>query len=283
MGSEFTYEFPESGSFISTLTLYLKKTGKNKVADELKGCNISFTDTGRFSQGRWDEYYVILYLEVPIEKLDYFDDATRETVRETANKIMPRDAGYLIGSVEVSPKIISPNEIESSGLNIEDITSAMSYKLANLLSDDIIEKGKEMAEAYLYMYCVENSLRQYIGNKGINAYGPEYFLKFKIPRDVATSIEKRKEDERKNAWLSVCRGSNLYYLDFIELSKIIEQNWGIFKDDLPSLEWIRSKISEMAQCRNLIAHNSYIADHEKDVIRTNYESIMRQLGYIDDK
>lgn len=283
MGDQYTYLFPDSSSFISTLVKYLMSKGNKEIAEKLRGCDCSFTDTGSFTHSRWNEHYAILYLEVPMEKLDYFDETIQKTVCEAANRIMPRSAGYLIGFIEIQLKIVTTDEIESSGLDIEDIMSSMSDKLINLLPDDIIEKGKEMAEAYLYMYYVENSLRQYIEYKGTGVYGPDYFSKFSIPREVSTSITKRKESERKNSWLSVCRGSILYYLDFIELSKIIEQNWEIFKDDLPSLEWIRTKISEMAQCRHLIAHNSYIADHEKDVIRTNYESIMRQLGYINDK
>jgi hypothetical protein len=34
----------------------------------------------------------------------------------------------------------------------------------------------------------------------------------------------------------------------------------------------------MADCRNLVAHNSFIEEHGRNVIKTNYVSILRQLN-----
>lgn len=67
-------------------------------------------------------------------------------------------------------------------------------------------------------------------------------------------------------------------MDFKELGDIIINNWGVFSIYFPDQAWIRTKIEEMGNCRNLIAHNSYVDDHDRDVIRLNFKGIMRQLG-----
>jgi hypothetical protein len=44
----------------------------------------------------------------------------------------------------------------------------------------------------------------------------------------------------------------------------------LFSPYVPDMSWIMSKISEFSKCRNLVAHNSYLENHEKDVVRVNY-------------
>jgi hypothetical protein len=43
-----------------------------------------------------------------------------------------------------------------------------------------------------------------------------------------------------------------------------------FSPYVPDMSWIMSKISDFSKFRNLVAHNSYLENHEKDVVRVNY-------------
>jgi len=88
----------------------------------------------------------------------------------------------------------------------------------------------------------------------------------------------RKDQEEKNAWLSIRGESDLFYMDFKELGDLILNNWDTFKDSFPDQAWIKSKIDELGNCRNLIAHNSYVGEHERNVINVNYRSIIKQLS-----
>jgi hypothetical protein len=79
--------------------------------------------------------------------------------------------------------------------------------------------------------------------------------------------------------LPLFRGNNpLFYLDFKDLGTLILNNWESFKTYFPNQAWISAKIEELAHCRNLVAHNSYLGKHERDVIRVNFDSIVKQIG-----
>jgi hypothetical protein len=67
-------------------------------------------------------------------------------------------------------------------------------------------------------------------------------------------------------------------LDFDDLADLIRNNWALFEDDFPTQEWITSKISELAKCRNLVAHNSYLGKDERDLIRVIFIQILKQLS-----
>jgi hypothetical protein len=97
-------------------------------------------------------------------------------------------------------------------------------------------------------------------------------------KSVKNAIAMRKQNEQLNKWMSVRGGSDLFYLDFKDLADVITNNWPLFSGCFPDQAWIRTKIEEMANCRNLVAHNSYLQEHERDVLRTNFTSIIRQVG-----
>jgi hypothetical protein len=52
----------------------------------------------------------------------------------------------------------------------------------------------------------------------------------------------------------------------------------LFKPYFPQQSWIATKIDELGNCRNLVAHNSYLGKHERDVIRVNFNSIIKQIS-----
>jgi hypothetical protein len=95
---------------------------------------------------------------------------------------------------------------------------------------------------------------------------------------VKKGIEVRKVAEAKNNWISIRGESDLFYLDFSDIGDLITNNWEIFKAYFPDQAWISSKINELGRCRNLVAHNSNLGSHEKDVIRVDFNSIIRQLN-----
>jgi len=97
---------------------------------------------------------------------------------------------------------------------------------------------------------------------------------------VKKAIESRKKQEVKKQWMRIRGDSDLFYLDFKDLSPIILNNWDLFENYFPDQAWISTKIEELGDCRNLVAHNSYIGDHEKDLIRVYYKSILKQINIL---
>ncbi|MBN1244713.1 hypothetical protein JXA31_03880 [Candidatus Bathyarchaeota archaeon] len=147
-----------------------------------------------------------------------------------------------------------------------------------IMPDNIKAKAKVMSEVYLYTYCAENALRAFIEGVSIKNFGPEYLPKLKLNTDMQGKIKERKQLQEKKKWLSARGTSDIFYLDIDDLGWIIANNWDIFKTYFPRLDWITVNISEIADCRNQVAHHSYLQEHERDVIRTDFYKILKQIG-----
>ena len=132
-----------------------------------------------------------------------------------------------------------------------------------------------MSEIYLYIYFVENCLRQIIEN--VQSANPITF-----PRDVTNTIAKNKTSEQQNKFLPLRGNSDLYYRDFVQLQQIIAHNWETFKSYFPQQDqhWLRVKIEDMYRVRNLVAHCGYVTKDEFEMIKSNFKMILRQLKFL---
>lgn len=146
----------------------------------------------------------------------------------------------------------------------------LTEETLSILPEDLVVKARHMSKAYEYLYCIENILRIFIDNH------PEK-SKIQIPVSVRKTINERKNEEAKHKWIALRGNSDLYYMDFKDLKGLIVSNYDVFKNDFPSEHWITAKIEDLARCRNLIAHNSFLDKHELDLIKANFNSIARQL------
>lgn len=281
--SDFTYKIPDSTNYIRALIAHLKRAGEDKLVELLSSAKCSISNTGLFSGQRWNANRTEVIFHIPKSKYDKLDDYISKDVRLTligcCDKVMPKDAGLDVMEVE----FVLEFDIDESQKDLEEDLRSIESTLEKTISSftlprDVLNKGKEMAEVYLYLYAVENYMRIFIEKVADKNYGSDYFSKLTIPRNVHDNIEKRKMQESTNRWLRVRGNSELFYLDFKELGTLIQNNWAIFKDYFPDQSWINSKMDELGNCRNLVAHNSYIGDHERDVIRVNFNSIVRQLN-----
>ena len=144
---------------------------------------------------------------------------------------------------------------------------------------DIAEKGNEMTNAYLNLYLLENFLRIFIDNKAINKFGKSYWDQLIIRKDVKTNVNIRQQQEKQSKWLSIRGKSKIFYTDFDDLRKIIISNWKIlFEDFFPKETWITSRLEDLYELRNRIAHNSYLDKNDQNTIETYANHIYKQLG-----
>jgi hypothetical protein len=194
---------------------------------------------------------------------------------------MPLDVGYDVTGVDFALALDNLEKSESIENEIIDISTSLANNASGFtLPSDILTKVHEMSEIYLYLYIVENFLRLFIENVCKSLYGDQYFSTILVSKEVKKSLSIRKSEEARNQWISVRGGSELFYLDFKDLGDIIINNWTVFSGFFPDQAWIKTKIDELANCRNLVAHNSVVGDHEQDVIRVNFKSILRQIKAI---
>ncbi|MCU9614047.1 Swt1 family HEPN domain-containing protein [Caldibacillus lycopersici] len=282
----FTYNLSFSNEKLLDGLIYkLKRMQEHELAQLLRGASLSI-ETGGYSyydggRGRPDAMATNIYLYVNPINIDGLDnDNTKELLRATLDKLIPAEVGYDVKRVIIEIDLSKDFELEDDLISdLEKQSDRLSGKiLSKILPTDIKEKGYYMAEVYTYLYAVENSLRLFIEEVCKDVYGDDYFSKITVPNPLRNTITNRVEKAQANKWLSVRGDSKLFYLDFKDLGAIISNNWDVFKKYFPSQDFIIPKIDEMAECRNLIAHNSIVHETERSVIKTYYNVILKQIS-----
>lgn len=186
-----------------------------------------------------------------------------------------KSLGYSIDDGHVISDFGESVEIEQV---VNEIIRETSVDIVGeFLPEDIKTKAIDMSSAYVLLYCIENSLRIFVEKICYNQYGDGFIQKIKMSTDLERKIKNRKAEEETNKWLSVRGGNDLFYLDLDDLGKIIQNNWDLFKGFFPSQNWIVVKIEEIAKCRNLIAHNSYIKTDDRKLLPLYYKHILKHI------
>ncbi|MBP1932026.1 Swt1 family HEPN domain-containing protein [Ammoniphilus resinae] len=281
----FTYSLPfENEKLLDGILFELKRRKEYELSQLLRGSRISIEEGGYSyyaGGGRHNAHaaYVTLYVNpMNIDILE--DDTTKKLLTSICDTLIPAEVGFDVKSVSFSIDLTKDYELEDDLIiDLEKQSDRISGKiLAKILPQDVKEKGYYMSEIYTYLYAVENSLRLFIEDVFKTKYGEDYFEKVTVPSALKRTLEQRINDAESKKWLSVRGESKLFYLDFKDLGTLISNNWDVFKDAFPSQEFILSKINEMADCRNLIAHNSLVNETERNVIKTYYNVILKQIS-----
>lgn len=80
------------------------------------------------------------------------------------SNLIPPNVGFDVKSVSFTMDLSKDFELEDDLIaDLEKNVNSISYRvIGELLPEDIRIKGYQMAEAYTYLYSVENSLRLFI-------------------------------------------------------------------------------------------------------------------------
>ncbi|WP_148550645.1 Swt1 family HEPN domain-containing protein [Paraclostridium bifermentans] len=275
----FTYCIPISDErYMKGILNELKRKKEFEIYSLLNGGSVSIKDSGTYSLyigncGRPDAHGVYITFSVNPNSINELekDDITQK-LKTLCNNLIDPNCGFDVKGVNYIPDLIKDWDLEGDlSIEFEGKSKNISDKvLKEFLPIDIKEKGYEMAEIYTYLYAIENSLRLFIEKVGGE--------NLRISTPLKRSIQVRKDNENKNLWLSVRGNLDLFYLDFKDLKTIIVSNWSLFESYFPSQEFITSKIAEIAECRNKVAHNSYINVDERNLIKSYYTSILGQIS-----
>jgi len=280
--SDFSYTPPDEGKFFKGVLQLLQKRNLVEHIKILRNAKCEFDVSSSFSHVRWNGMYTTVVFRLPMndfELLNLEDQGLKTPLIKICSDLMPPNAGLDVLNVEFCPSLESIDGNDNLHDDLDEIVNNLAKQSSNFsLPDDVMVKGQQMAEVYLYLYVVENYLRLFIEKVLTEKFGLAYFANVVVPKSILNGIVVRKEQEKKNLWIGVRGNSDLFYFDFKDLGVLIQNNWDIFKIYFPDQAWISSKIDEMGNCRNLVAHNSVIGEHERDVIRINFRSITKQLN-----
>lgn len=285
--TEYTFVLPFSEEkLLKGILLELKRANETDLHMYLQKSVLSIEDLGtsyyvdRSSGSRWNAKGISVKFSVNPNLLDNIDNLNiKQKLKVICGRLIPSSVGFDIKDVIFAPDLFTDFDLEDDILtDFENMVNRSSNSIMRkLLPDDIKEKGLYMSEVYTYLYMVENSLRLFIETISKEKYGEEYIEHITIPTSLKRSIISRKEKEEDQKWLSVRGNNDLFYLDFKDISSLITNNWSIFQYYFPSQEFLVQKITEMADCRNLIAHNSFIGKNERDLIKVYYNAILKQI------
>lgn len=275
----FTYKLPNNEAFynamkIIALSMNMPQDEKDKLQRFLDvGC-CEITNTGNFSEKRWNAYNANVNIFIPLDRYAEFgnDVFLKSIILRACEQVLPDSVGFDILEVFVSPQLDAEEPLNV----IDEINEASIESEIIELNDDLIGKGKQMAKAYIILYVLENRLREFIHKVLTEKIGADYSSA--ISPKLHTHIDQLKEQERTKKWLPLRGDNDLYYLDFSKLSDLIINNWGHFEDIIPDQHWIKVKLDEMYNIRCLIAHNSYISDENFELLNVTTKQILKQIN-----
>lgn len=280
--SEFTYIIPNEKAFMNAVMQMLPIRGLESLTDVFLNAKCEIRVSPAFSRARWNAYYTTIDFRVPIAKyqlIDLQNGKLHDSLLVICDDLMPKNAGYDVMEVTISPLIELEEESSSLSRDLDEMISGLSSRENTFsLPKDIKEIGQYMAEAYIYLYIIENFLRLFIEKVLTEKFGSSDLKSITVSKSILSGIEQRKNQEKKNLWLSVRGNSDLFYFDFKDLGLLIQNNWEIFKEYFPDQAWICSKLEEMGNCRNLVAHNSIIGEDERNLIKLYFRNITKQLS-----
>jgi len=135
----------------------------------------------------------------------------------------------------------------------------------------------KMSSIYTAFFCFENSVRELVSSRLKERYGNDWWNSC-APQKVKTKVDTRKKKEATNRWHDPRGAEEIYYADFGDLSDIIINKWNDFEDFFPDQDWIRNRLSDLENSRNVIAHNSLLSERDIIRIKSHLGDWIRQVG-----
>jgi Swt1-like HEPN len=171
-------------------------------------------------------------------------------------------------------------EMEQDGVAIRSATDPTALQRVLPLEDfssEIRMQAMSNLPAYLAFFCLENAVRELIGDRMTEQHGPGWWAT-EVGRAIQEKVTSRRDKEGANRWHSRRGATEIYYTDFGDLALIIQNRWSDFSDLFPDVAWITSRLRELEQSRNVIAHNNVLDKLELDRIRMYLTDWLRQVG-----
>lgn len=172
------------------------------------------------------------------------------------------------------------DELEAEGLRVRsdvDVNAAQRVLPIEGFSREIRRAAMESVTVYLAFFCLENAIRELVVDRMDVNLGPDWWEKA-VSQKLRLKVEGRRTKEDENRWHSRRGEREIFYTDFGDLSSIMQSNWPYFEDLFPDQNWIMSRLRELENSRNIIAHSNVLEAREIDRVRMYLEDWVRQVG-----
>lgn len=96
-----------------------------------------------------------------------------------------------------------------------------------------------------------------------------------LPSDLYEKVKNEKSTENANKWCDERFGGDLFYVNLIDLVKIIEHNKAEFTKNSIKIEKIKSEIEKINTIRNKLAHNNIISKEDLNILQINSKIVYK--------
>lgn len=135
----------------------------------------------------------------------------------------------------------------------------------------------DMASVYQALFCIENTIRNFIVERMAERHGLDWWDK-KVPKKIKDDVDKLKTKEKRNKFFSSRSDSEIGYTMLGNLGQIIINNWDEFNDIIPSQAWLTSRMDDLEMARNIVMHTGVLPQVEIERITSIVRDILRQIG-----
>jgi hypothetical protein len=173
----------------------------------------------------------------------------------------------------------SLDELEKEGIAVthpEDRVS-VSRVVETDFSPRIWSDAQKMSSVYTALYCLENSIRNFIVERMSERHGIDWWSST-VPQRIRAEVSKLKDKESKNKYHSNRADTEIGYTMLGNLAQIIISNWEDFSDIIPNQSWLLSRMDDLEMSRNIIMHTGALPQVEIDRIDSIVRDLLRQIG-----
>ena len=132
-----------------------------------------------------------------------------------------------------------------------------------------------MAQNYIILYCLENSIRELIVKRLEEEHGDDWWTQV-VPEAVRKNAEKNKKKEQASG-ITPRSTEDIDFTNFGELGEIIKANWETFGDMLRDIRAVEKILALLNSLRAPIAHCKALAEDEELRLNLGLRDWFRQM------
>jgi len=183
---------------------------------------------------------------------------------------------FVFNALLAEDTLSSLNDIGIDVKNLSGVKETMRV-VEKDFSPVIWYNANKMSSVYTAIYCIENTLRNFIQERLLERKGIDWW-ETSIPANVKRAVQKLKDDEVKNKYHAIRGDSLINYTMLGNLADIITNNWDDFSDIIPNQAWINSRVTDLEKSRNIIMHTGVLDEYEIERIEMIVRDLLRQIG-----
>jgi len=169
--------------------------------------------------------------------------------------------------------------LENEGISVSssDDFITISRVVERDFSPRVWHDAINMSSVYTALYCIENTIRNFIVERMSEHYGIDWWGK-KVPKKIKDAVVNLIKQEEKNKYHSNRSGNEIGYTMLGNLGQIIIANWDDFSDIVPNQAWLTSRMDDLEMSRNIIMHTGVLPVDETERIESIVRDLLRQIG-----